>query len=680
MVVPPDDPPLIARANARFMSSFRQTVRSVLRDASVASLRRTMSRRVRESMTRPPPPEEEEEPTTMTTGRMRTTTEDPRRIATVLEVSYEDIEACHRLAGRVGRMWAEVLRDRGYVELAEAASSVAGEGRFLGGERGPVGTPTSAEAGSAAAVAAAAVAGGGRGGRRTTTGGGYASTHAAARSLRRRPPDCDGSGLPSGRLLPASSDSDDGDDGTGSPSRAAAASGDAGRSSLRRGGGSSATSARGAIRRVDDMVRNGTASWEYGWDAIEEAVARNGERIYYSRAAAARSSGVDDDDDVADGGGGSRGNEGAGRRRKRGRCSDGGRMKAVRFENDGDRDDADGDDEDDSRGDGGIRDVNVSMSANEKAASISKRRGGAAGHEEAPPIMRNVHDESNCNGVGASDRTDGRGAAFGELEGGRPPSSIGQETFRWDDLVEEMTTEERRRLILSAIHPPHPFESEMDGGGAALDDAHFDAIVCGALKEVGETHLWEQTRRFPASDGGGGGGEGENSESEEHAVGVPNRSGTEGGRGTTTTALYGVSEARASFRSQERARRRKRAMARATRERLGRRIESINEHRASYAKAVACSKVRWTEDDVAHPGMETMDGETRSADSTLPPRRGDRSGQRPRKWLEMDLGECTIELVDGEERAGPVEDGGGGNGEGAKRFLAFRSLEVALMN
>ena len=355
----------------------------------------------------------------------------------------------------------------------------------------------------------------------TTGGGGYASTHAAARSLRRRPPDCDGSGLPSGRLPPASSDSDDGGDdcGTGSPSsRAAAASGgDAtGRSSPRRrsGGSSSASSARGAIRRIDDMVRNGDAHWEYGWDAIEEAVARNRERIYYPRvaAAAARSSGVDDGD-VVDGGGGSlRGNGAGAGRGKRGRCSDGGRMKAVRFENDGDRDDADGDDEDDSRGDGGIRDVNVSVSANGKAAStISKRRRGAAGHEEAPPIVRNVRDESNCNGVGASDGTDGRGAAFGELVGGRPPSSIGQETFRWDDLVEEMTTEERRRLILSAIHPPHPFESEMDGG-AALDDARFDAIVCGALKEVGETHLWEQTRRFPASDDGGGGGEGDNSE------------------------------------------------------------------------------------------------------------------------------------------------------------------------
>ena len=108
--LPPDDPPLIARANARFSSSFRRTVRSVLRDASVASHRRTMSLRVRERMTAASAAGEEDEPEGG--GRRRST--DPR--AALLEVTREDVESCHRLAGRVGRGWAEALRAGGYAE------------------------------------------------------------------------------------------------------------------------------------------------------------------------------------------------------------------------------------------------------------------------------------------------------------------------------------------------------------------------------------------------------------------------------------------------------------------------------------------------------------------------------------------------------------------------------------
>jgi len=40
----------------------------------------------------------------------------------------------------------------------------------------------------------------------------------------------------------------------------------------------------------------------------------------------------------------------------------------------------------------------------------------------------------------------------------------------------------------------------------------------------------------------------------------------------------------------------------------------------------------------------------------------------------MDLGECTIELVDGEERAGPVEDGGGGEWRGGKTVFGISQL------
>ena len=52
------------------------------------------------------------------------------------------------------------------------------------------------------------------------------------------------------------------------------------------------------------------------------------------------------------------------------------------------------------------------------------------------------------------------------------------------------------------VHPPYPFESEMveeDGtlDENALEDAPHSAVICGAVKEFGHTHLLEQTRNLP---------------------------------------------------------------------------------------------------------------------------------------------------------------------------------------
>jgi hypothetical protein len=29
------------------------------------------------------------------------------------------------------------------------------------------------------------------------------------------------------------------------------------------------------------------------------------------------------------------------------------------------------------------------------------------------------------------------------------------------------------------------------------EEVHLDAIICGALKDIGKIHLWEQTRHYP---------------------------------------------------------------------------------------------------------------------------------------------------------------------------------------
>jgi hypothetical protein len=116
---------------------------------------------------------------------------------------------------------------------------------------------------------------------------------------------------------------------------------------------------------------------------------------------------------------------------------------------------------------------------------------------------------------------------------------------------------------------------------------------------------------------------------------------------------------RASLKSQNNKRRQNRAMVRATKERLGRRIVSVNGLKAAYSKAVSCSKVRWTDDD---------------DDTHINARQG------PRKWLEMDLGECTIELIDDKELLESNDKARSENDEKVKRILSFRSLEVALMH
>mmetsp|Transcript_37872 Transcript_37872/g.66413 ORF Transcript_37872/g.66413 Transcript_37872/m.66413 type:complete len:195 (+) Transcript_37872:666-1250(+) len=87
-------------------------------------------------------------------------------------------------------------------------------------------------------------------------------------------------------------------------------------------------------------------------------------------------------------------------------------------------------------------------------------------------------------------------------ERGRPPSSVGRDILSWDEMLQSMTMDERKELIVSAIHPPYPFETEMkDDHAVTEEDVPHTAVICGALKDIGQTHLWERTRHLPeASD------------------------------------------------------------------------------------------------------------------------------------------------------------------------------------
>jgi len=104
----------------------------------------------------------------------------------VLKVSEDDVEQCYCFAERVGNKWAEVLQRQGYCEFAEIAFDIVKQGHFL--EPSVKSSPTDDNAND------------------ESNSNKYVSPYTALHALRRYPPDCDGSGLPS-KYLPALDDS-----------------------------------------------------------------------------------------------------------------------------------------------------------------------------------------------------------------------------------------------------------------------------------------------------------------------------------------------------------------------------------------------------------------------------------------------------------------------------------------
>ena len=577
----------------------------------------------------------------------------------LFKVSEEDIHQCYKLAERVGNKWAEVLQRQGYDEFARIAFALVKKGRYLepSDDNGQQSTAEDHDANKEDDEQQ----------QQMKSRNKFASTYTALHALRRYPPDCDGSGIPL-QHIPAPQATNDSEDHAD-------------------------TSAQRLIQQLDQMAHNGETNWYHGWDAIEEAAERNKVRMEYSRVRGGGGAGVgsnkedydivpkqhydvnvnvDDeeeekkrgtDDDDAIGKDDDALAEAAPSKKRA--CSD--RDRTVQFKEDVSM--AQGDDQDD----GTKADLNFLLSTNKKAASILKRRKRGQQRQQLEEGASNLDEESGW-GESCTDNAPGDEKRRRVLEEGRPPSSIGVEVLSWEDMLNSMTMEERRELIVSTIHPPHPFESEVvddmidedvKNDERDLEDVTHNAVVCGAVKDFGHTHLWEQTRNLPDTS----------DNSQEDITSNGDDLGETGGK----EVIYGVSEARAAYQSQQLLREKKRSLTRATKERLGRRtISTAAEYKAGYAKVVVkCSKVEWTEDDEVVSGKEDdIIGGNGVVDSSLPDQQ---SVQQQRKWLDMDLGECTIELT---------EDGEHVNGTGkqlneepnvkTKRFLAFRSLELAL--
>ncbi len=467
----------------------------------------------------------------------------------LLQVTQENVDECYSFANRVGSKWAGELKRQGCAEFSDIVLKVVERGHYL---EPSCKTDTEDQQNTINRNETDSVVDG-NGGNKSYS---YATPYAALHSLRRYKPDCDGSGKPATHLHPIRQDEND-------------------------------LSARKIAQQIDEMAHNNKTYWHHGWDAIEEAVKRNKERIGYSRA--------NQEENIKEG------------------TKSKGRNKRVHFE---------GDSEDEQTS--GLGEM-----SNKRRCDTSD-----AAHR---PIEVGTADEPN-----EMIRAQGRSA-----------SSIGDTVYSWEDIRQSMSSQERRDLIKTALHPPYPFEeTEVEDGSnvsppTSTTEEECGANIVGALKEVGLTHLFEQTRHIPK----------EQQADDVEETKQKNSNGFE--------SFLGASETRASFKSQQLERLKKKALRRAEKERLGRRAPVLGERNADYYGFGATSgKVKFTEND-PRPSTTNAKREAPTGNRLSLQIHDEQERQR---WLEFDLGECFLEEEDEES----------GAREKKTRFLAFRSLEMAI--
>ena len=570
----------------------------------------------------------------------------------LLTISTEDIRHCYTLTNRLGMKWASVLQRQGYSELAELTLSIVQRGNYL-------------EPSSAAAVSSSTTDGDNDVDNNGSTDNcqpsnathDFVSPYTALHALRRYPNDCNASGLPL-KYLPAVDTDDDTHDEP--MQKQPSGGGDAAKSAVKSkppsssSSSSSSSSARKVIQQIDTMVANGMTYWHYGWDAIEEAVLRNRKRIGYSKtgghattnSASATAISMTDADTTMN----AMGNE-----------EDDEVALPPAYEVDGEE----GFIDNTNGGDGNCvgRNANEAVVDGSRVSKNSRKRGRSA---EAWMANNNDGDDrvelegEDHNGNDEDDNNQSN------CKRGRPPSSIGTEVYHRDDILSELSLQERKQLIESTIHPPFPYETDMqcnmsadnevmngnDDGDTSFDEhttlqPHHHAVICGALKDIGQIHLWEQTRNVSGTvlrDG--------NDATTQEEMTNP----TQTTYGDRRGVLFGATEAQSLFQSQQQHQFQQRALGRAIKERLGRRVVSNAEHRAEYTQLATCSKVRWTEEG----------NDERTHHHLL------EQSQASHKWIDMDLGECMIEVVDDKTELESVET------KKNKVLLGFRSLEMAL--
>lgn len=525
----------------------------------------------------------------------------------LLTISEEDLQYCYTLATRVGKKWAQVLQRQGYVELAEITLTIVANGNFLE-PQSPL-TTEAIENNSNDRTGA-------RSQRKSSSKCDFVSPYTALHALRRYPNDCNSSGLP---LQQLTATNDDHDAKLMVPT--------------------SSTSARKVIQQIDTMVKRiGMSYWPYGWDAIEEAVKRNRQRIDYSRIGNTSTTTTIPFTTTAVT---TKGNEDG--------AMEGGGNLINGMEGDND-----------------YSCVGKSNQAayGKRVIEHSRKRGRSAESSMANSTNNDDFFEEVNFDVNDSDINNNNVAAFRR---GRHPSSIGAEVYHRNDILHELSVQKRKKLIESSIHPPFPYESDMvdvidgnDDGELSLEEKstsplNHHAVICGALKEIGQVHLWEQTRHASRPIRRLHNGNESQMTSKEESI-MTHSSQSSGMIGQINSGIIpGVSDLHSVFQSQLQQQLQKRASTRSVKERLGRRTISVAEYRAENAPYATCSKVRWTEEQKTN---HRNDG--------------------THKWLEMDIGECMIEVVDDGEQTASESAENTVNEKKEKFFLGFRSLEMAI--
>jgi hypothetical protein len=644
---------LLTQAHDFASQTFHSHVSSVLQHATLTALHRLLSQRLRQYMQHSIT---HEQLSNNEISVEELLCRDNDELPDLLTLSEEDIQYCYTLTSRLGMKWAQVLQRQEYTELAELTLSIVQRGNYLEPSSATASSSTPTDGNNVAADADVTHC------QSSQARSDFVSPYTALHALRRYPNDFNTSGLPS-QYLPAIDSDDDNTDGV-RMQKQHPGGGDAAKSAVKSmSKSSSSSSARKVIQQIDTMVANGMTYWHYGWDAIEEAVLRNRERIDYSKtgghgiitASASTTTSV---------------------------------MAMTAMGNKEEEEDEDGEvvllHPNEVDGEEGLVDRRegvdgngVESNANEvlngsRVYKTSRKRGRSVEASAATNNGCNGHDEVEENEVHNDNDEDDNISNQTYCKRGRPPSSIGTELYHRDDILNELTLNERKQLIESSIHPPFPYESDMqcsmsvdddvmngnDDGEIPVDEhaalhPHHHAVICGALKDIGQIHLWEQTRHVSGKVPLDGSDSTMNKEEMTNPTQI---------NGETRGVLFGATEAQSLFQSQQQHQLQKRALERAIKERLGRRIVSNAEHRAEYTQHATCSKVRWTED------LEGNDERNRQLME---------QSDALHKWLEMDLGECMIEVVNTEQT---TLDGVERTDDEMKKkcLLGFRSLEIAL--
>ncbi len=524
-------PPLIAQAHASANSIFQAHVQTVLKHSSSVGLRHILKSRVHAHL---------KNELTQSNDNSEVCVEQAE--TDIYQVTQDDINKCYCFAKRVGTKWANELKRQGCVELSDIVLHFVNMGHYLE----PNSVMQQLQGNNDETV----------NDNDNDDNNKFSTSNTALHSLRRYEQDCDGSsGKPLRCLRPITQENNE-------------------------------SSATKIVQQIDAMEKNGKTAWHHGWDAIDEAVRRNRERIVYY-------SGGNQDEDVKEGGIvtqpiGSR--------------------KRVHFED-----------------------------------SISEEKQNDKDDREGVLSKKRRSNESDAE----YDKNSFKLSAT-SLDLGRQPSSIGDALMNWETIHQSMSLQERRDLIVTSIHSPYPFEdTETDGG---LGQGNNQAIsttedepcvnIVGALKEVGMTHLFEQTRHLPKAE-------------INNSVEEDNPNGLE--------TFLGASATRASFRSHQLNRTKTKATRKAEKERCGRRALVMGEKNANYNSSGMASKVKWTT-EVQSPCSSNNPRESPNGE-LLNLQIADEPEQQ--RWLECDLGECALEEVKDQKTK-------------QKRILAFRSLELAI--